>query len=96
MMTGQEKIEKIDHKTKPDPVNEVADGAAADQGKRNHITDIFTGHFPVQHANGNQGRHGNADEKKLPPPGRMAGQKAKGRAGIGQVGDMKKARYNLE
>ena len=90
MMTADIEIEEIDHKTKADPVNEIADGPARNQGKGHGVYTAAAAETPLGNPDKNQGRAGRADKKDLTPESWLPGQDAEGSTVIGQIGQIEK------
>jgi len=88
MMTADIEIEEIDHKTEADPINEIADGPARNQGKSHGVYTATAAETPLGNPDKNQGRAGSADKKDLTPESWLPGQDAEGSTVIGQIGQI--------
>ena len=95
-MAGNIKIKKINNRTEPNPIQQIADGATANQCEANCIPmALFLDPF-MDKKNCRQGNNGNTNKKNLAQPARMPCQNAKCRPCIGQIGKVEKSGDNSQ
>jgi len=89
---AQVKVQKVDNRTKTQPVNKIADCTTGDQSKSINKNPGLLFQVLIGKCNNNKGCSGNPDKKNLPQPCFIASQKSKGCSGISNIDQIKKTR----
>ena len=89
-MSTHKKIKKIDDKSVPNPVNQIADGTTSDQGQSHCIKAADTTETPLSQPNKDQRRRSCAYKKGLTPQGGLTCQHAEGSPIISDIGQIEK------
>ena len=86
-MGSDVEVEEIGDAAEEDPVIEIADGSAEDEGEREAGAGEAAGGAPEQIADDDHGRGGKADEEWDSDARRPVGKEAEGGSGVFNVGD---------
>lgn len=93
------KVEKINDKPKPDPVDQIPDSTAGNQCQSHGVQPAVATVTSLEQPDQNQGDQSGANKKHLPPQRWLASEDAEGRTVIGQIGQIEKTgqdRYFFE
>lgn len=88
------KIEKINDKSKPDPIDQISNCATGNQGQSHSVQSTVAAVTSLEQPDQNQGDQGGANKKHLPPQRWLASQDTEGRAVIRQIGQIEKPGQN--
>jgi len=94
MKSAHIKIKKIDHHSKTNPVDQVADGASENQGKRCGQQGVFGWRFFIKINNDTDCQRRYKKKDNAAQDGAQIRQQSKGSARIEDVGDVKEAFYD--